>query len=62
MENESHKVLDNIKNDGTVFDTENKLIGTIKSDGTVQNQKVEIIGYGKNVPIKWSAVYFFFLF
>jgi hypothetical protein len=59
---ESRKIVGYIKQDGTIHDPSNKIIGYIKSDGTVQNQNKEIIGYAKDIPVKWAAVYFFFLF
>ena len=50
-----------VQNDGTVLDKDKKQIGQIK-DGTVTGGNNETIGYAKGVPVKWAAVYYFFLF
>ena len=59
---ESNKTVGYVGADGIVQDDTKKTIGYIKIDGTVQNEKNEVIGTAKNIPLKWVAVYFFFLF
>ena len=62
IQDETHKTVGHVGNEGIIKDGDQKTIGYIKIDGTVQNQNNEIIGYAKNIPVKWAAVYFFFLF
>jgi hypothetical protein len=61
IENESHKLVGFVKADGTIEDAEKKVTGFIK-DGVVTDKNNETIGYAKNIPVKWAAAYFFFLF
>ena len=35
-------------------------VGYIKSDGTVQDSHYKTIGYAKNIPTRWAALFFFF--
>lgn len=61
VENEAHSVVGYVQTDGTILDKDKKTIGIIK-DGVVSSPGGETIGYAKGVPLKWAAVYFFFLF
>lgn len=61
IENEAHVVVGFVKEDGEIQGPDKKTIGYIK-EGVVTNEKNETIGYAKNIPVKWAAVYFFFLF
>jgi len=61
IENEAHAVVGFVKEDGEILGPDKKTIGYIK-EGVVTNEKNETIGYAKNIPVKWAAVYFFFLF
>jgi hypothetical protein len=61
IENEAHAIVGYVQNDGTVLDKDKKTIGSIK-EGVVTSASNETIGYAKGVPVKWAAVYFFFLF
>ena len=61
IENEAHTVVGYVHHDGTVLDKDKKMIGHIK-EGVVTGGNNETIGYAKGVPVKWTAVYYFFLF
>jgi hypothetical protein len=61
IENEAHSVVGYVQNDGTILDKDKKVLGYIK-EGVVTGGNNETIGYAKGVPVKWAAVYYFFLF
>ncbi len=61
IENEKHSAVGYVQNDGSILDKDKKVIGYIK-EGVVSSANNETIGYAKGVPVKWAAVYYFFLF
>ena len=56
-----YRVVAHIKSDGTIQDSSYRIIGHVKSDGTVQDSSYRIIGHAKGIPMRWAALYFFFL-
>ena len=57
----SYRTVGHIKSDGTVQDGSYRTIGHIKSDGTVQDGSYRTIGHASGIPMKWAAMYFFFM-
>ena len=46
----------------TIRNSSNSMIARIESDGTVRNSSNSAIGYAKDVPVQYAALYFFFDF
>ena len=61
VQDASYRVVAHIKSDGTIQDSSYRIIGHVKSDGTVQDSSYRIIGHAKGIPMRWAALYFFFL-
>ena len=61
VQDASYRIVGHIKSDGTIQDSSYRIIGHIKSDGTLQDASYRIIGHAKGIPMRWVALYFFFL-
>ena len=58
----NNSYLGKIESDGTVRDRNNSCMGRVYQDGTVRNNNNSTIGYAKDVPVRYAAIYFFFDF
>lgn len=61
VQDAGYRIVAHIKSDGTIQDSSYRIIGHVKSDGTVQDSSYRIIGHAKGIPMRWAALYFFFL-
>ena len=55
-----YRTVAHIKSDGTIQDAGYHTIGHIKKDGTVQNASYHTIGHAPDIPLAWTAFFFFF--
>ena len=60
VRNSSNSTIAHINSNGDIRDSSNRLLGTVSSDGTVRNSNNSTIGYAKDVPVRYAAIYFFF--
>ena len=60
MQDASYRVIGHIKSDGTVQDASYRIVGNVKKDGTVQDASYRNIGHADDVPMAWTAYFFFF--
>ena len=61
VQDAAYRTVGHIKLDGTVQDDAYRTIGHVRRDGTVQDAAYRTIGHADGVPLRWTALYFFFL-
>ena len=60
MRDNNNSFIGKIESDGTVRNRNNSYMGRIYQDGTVRDSSNSTIGYAKDVPVQYAAIYFFF--
>ena len=53
-------LVEKLKQDGTIIDKNNMMVGKVEFGGTVRDRNKMTIGYAKDIPVKQTAVFFFF--
>ena len=61
VQDAAYRTVGHITLDGTVQDDAYRTIGHVRRDGTVQDAAYRTIGHADGVPLRWTALYFFFL-
>ena len=60
LRDNNNSFIGKIENDGTVRNRNNSYMGRVYQDGTVRDRNNSTIGYAKDVPVQYAAIYFFF--
>ena len=60
VRDKSNMLVGKMESDGTIRDRNNMMVGKVKTDGTVVDCNNMTVGYAKEVPVAYSAVFFFF--
>ena len=60
IRNSNNSTLATISASGEVRNSNGSLVARINSNGDVRDANNSVIGYAKDVPVRYAALYFFF--